>query len=446
MQCKQCGNELDPKAKFCPSCGTPVEGEVTATPEAVPVPPPTASASQTKAEAPKTPWYATTPARIVIGLFGVFMLVSGIMKIVGARGPSSGPTGGGESVTITFGSGDADEGAVDPINATADQTITLPQNGFTYRNRHFAGWMPAGSSDKTVYQPGDQVAASLASKYVAVWDVEIGFDANGGEGSMDTVYVPVDDDYKLPACAFKRPGHIFVGWTTNTDKIGPGTPLYQAGDTWKAVTSVTFYARWEVSTALATVTIDQLDQVTKNTVSDLGGTSNGCLLKVTNGTDENVNVSATFRMFSTGGTLKDKSEDESSCVAPGNSVLLHCYDLKRSTDIEYEVTATKSEDWKRPLNGRVEVKERSLAADKWVVQITNPGPDTVLVTHCRCLLQTPDGQFLGGDSFATATLKPGESLEATFRKDTMFDQDKFTSFEDAERGLEVSGYAYTPHN
>ncbi len=542
MHCKNCGAELNPRAKFCPSCGTAVEAsgpkdeaqaevtpepfapavleplpapepipapepvgtpasesesqpvsapvatpapepepepepvampapeampapapEPTSAPASEPVPTPVPAPGSAPAEGPapktKVPWYASVPARIVIGLFGVFLLVSGIIKLAGVFNPAP-PTdkadkpvvveGAGKPATVTFYGGGTDKGTVEPIETTTGETIKLPENGFESKKHHFAGWarIEDGTDGQDVsattepLAPGTEVVVETEQeKYAAVWDIEVKFDGNGAGGKMDSVYVPIDSDYTLPDNGFESNGLHFIGWTTNHEDIGPGTPLYAVGDTWKATTNVTFVARWQPGTPIQDISITDSGKTIEGSFTGLSGDSNGCILRVTNNTADPLTLETTYRFVNAAGGLRDK-QIETSYIEPGASRLLHATDLKRSDGIEYEIQP-KAEAFHKPIGENVKVEQTSATADELTLKITNPGPNTVLVSHVRCLIKMPDGSIFGGDSYKTGTLKPNESLEATFTKDSMYDFQLFTTFEGAEPTYSIDGYAYS---
>lgn len=67
------------------------------------------------------------------------------------------------------------------------------------------------------------------------------FDANGGEGSMDTQVFTEDYEKALTANAFTREGFSFAGW--NTVRDGSGTS-YTDQQKIKVVADMTLYAQW----------------------------------------------------------------------------------------------------------------------------------------------------------------------------------------------------------
>ena len=60
----------------------------------------------------------------------------------------------------------------------------------------------------------------------------VSFDANGGSGTMEPVYVAKGSDYKLPGCGFSPPeGMVFIGWSVNGSEelLPPNTPVRADG-------------------------------------------------------------------------------------------------------------------------------------------------------------------------------------------------------------------------
>lgn len=80
--------------------------------------------------------------------------------------------------------------------------------------------------------------------------VLIGFDANGGTGSIDAVPVTKGNDYVLPSCTFTAPtGSIFTKWSSAADGSGEigGTPGMIIQTTAETPDSITLYAIWSSS-------------------------------------------------------------------------------------------------------------------------------------------------------------------------------------------------------
>jgi len=73
--------------------------------------------------------------------------------------------------------------------------------------------------------------------------ITIGFDANGGSGSMNPIFAQAGESVVLEANKFTCDGYSFDGW--NTDKDGKGT-AYADKATVKAEEDMTLYAQWKV--------------------------------------------------------------------------------------------------------------------------------------------------------------------------------------------------------
>ena len=70
----------------------------------------------------------------------------------------------------------------------------------------------------------------------------LGFDANGGSGSMSAVELDRNESKNIPANTFTRHGYRFIGWNTTAD--GTGT-AYTEGQTISLTENTTLYAQWE---------------------------------------------------------------------------------------------------------------------------------------------------------------------------------------------------------
>ena len=82
-----------------------------------------------------------------------------------------------------------------------------------------------------------------SDKFVLTTQVTLSYDANGGEGSMESQTYTVGDNATVAANSFTRSGYTFTGWNTKAD--GTGT-AYKANDTFAMPASdVTLYAQWE---------------------------------------------------------------------------------------------------------------------------------------------------------------------------------------------------------
>ena len=99
--CARCGGELTPAARFCPTCGRPVE------PEVGPVPPPTTAPILAGLRPPAwvtTDWPLVGLGAVVLlgGLFGVAALVGMVAAVAGSGSFAALPCGAGVGAHLAF--------------------------------------------------------------------------------------------------------------------------------------------------------------------------------------------------------------------------------------------------------------------------------------------------------------------------------------------------------
>ena len=82
----------------------------------------------------------------------------------------------------------------------------------------------------------------------------VSFDANGGSGTMEPVYVAKGSDYKLPGCGFSPPeGMVFIGWSVNGSEelLPPNTPVRADGSITPAACWSEYYGLYVNDTAVS---------------------------------------------------------------------------------------------------------------------------------------------------------------------------------------------------
>jgi len=127
--------------------------------------------------------------------------------------------------TVTY---DANGGTGSMADAYVVQgkTHTLRENTYTAPYTYaFKEWNVNG----TAYKPGQAIVVNEDTVVKAVWvpGVQIHFDANGGTGIMDDVYVLDGTMYMPPECAFYAPENkYFVFWTYSDNIIENPIPIY----------------------------------------------------------------------------------------------------------------------------------------------------------------------------------------------------------------------------
>ena len=143
--------------------------------------------------------------------------------------------------TITFspGSGSGAGGAMEPLMVPVNETFTLPACAFTPpEGKIFSRW---GASGDLYYQAGDTITATANLLFVAQWRTDrttVGFDRNGGTGSMNPVSLtPAQaSEYTLPECTYAPPADcVFETWQVILPESGeayygePGDLVYLSG-------------------------------------------------------------------------------------------------------------------------------------------------------------------------------------------------------------------------
>ena len=104
-------------------------------------------------------------------------------------------------------------GTMEPVTGLADGgSYTLPKNTFTKDGYVFIGWTYTQGSTSPDYQDQSSFYTYYVgtSKLYAVWAkreevVCISFDANGGGGTMDPIYVKSGERFQMPANTFTPP-------------------------------------------------------------------------------------------------------------------------------------------------------------------------------------------------------------------------------------------------
>lgn len=84
-------------------------------------------------------------------------------------------------------------------------------------------------------------AAETTNENPTQTTIEVVFDANGGEGTMDPIAVKDGDVITVPECTMTKANFEFQGWNTNVD--GSGTD-YQPGAQLTTDVTITLFAQW----------------------------------------------------------------------------------------------------------------------------------------------------------------------------------------------------------
>lgn len=147
-----------------------------------------------------------------------------------------------------------------------DAASKLTKNAFTRAGYTFVGWATSSGGavvygDTASYKMGTGASYTLYAKWTPNVNT-LTFDANGGSGTMDQIKMTTASTVSLPANAFTREGHRFLGWSTSAggSVVYENTVEYTMGTS----SSYTLYAVWE--TLEYTVTVSRNNANVKLTV------------------------------------------------------------------------------------------------------------------------------------------------------------------------------------
>ena len=122
---------------------------------------------------------------------------------------------------------------------------------------HNGKWTTPTSKSYPQYTPEELRSAysgsTMAGTYVWATPVTypVSFNANGGAGSMDTVYVEPTGAYRVPTCDFFRTGYVFAGWNTKADGTGVA---YWENESLTPNEPVELFAQWTEARMVIEVT------------------------------------------------------------------------------------------------------------------------------------------------------------------------------------------------
>jgi uncharacterized repeat protein (TIGR02543 family) len=148
-----------------------------------------------------------------------------------------------EMSAITFNSNGGTE--VPSIIKGVGEVVSEPVSP-TKEGHSFAGWYTDNGTfaNKFIFSTMPSESITLYAK----WDVEkltITFNANGGEGSMDSITVNYGDRVLISTNSYTKKGHSFRIWNTEADGSGSN---YIASRRYYTITkNLTLYAQWNVN-------------------------------------------------------------------------------------------------------------------------------------------------------------------------------------------------------
>ncbi len=156
------------------------------------------------------------------------------------------------------------EGSMNNQIHTAGTSKKLTTVGFERIGYYFAGWAtePEGEVVYTNCQSVIDIGTAGATvELYAVWQkytLTMSFYGNGGEGSMQIIYLPYGETVTLQSNAFVRTGYTFLGWALSPD----GEIVYKNGETITndrtddAHVVQKLYAVWKVNMCTVTFVVD----------------------------------------------------------------------------------------------------------------------------------------------------------------------------------------------
>ena len=181
------------------------------------------------------------------------------------------------------------------------------------------------------------------------------------------------------------------------------------------------------------------------------GTCPGFLI-VENKTKNALDITVTFTYKDSAGAELETSNDYATSVAPDDKAVLAAsfFDGAKSyASTSYTLKCTNSHKNLLPLKDAISVDAVSSTKDKLVLRITNKGEVEQQLYHAIWLGTDKDGYMIGclsydfSDGSGLVKLQPGKSVDVTFQRSNMFDEDAFTAWDDyTEQRCYVSGFCY----
>lgn len=173
-----------------------------------------------------------------------------------------------ETYTLTF---MANNGTADQATQTFTygQSQNLMSNPFTYTGYNFADWNTAADGTGDGYSDHRNMTLTEDMTLYARWTLiptfTVTFNANGGEGTMESQTFMQGVAQALALNTFTRAGYDFMGWNTNASGMGT---YYSDGQSVTLFTTTTLYAKWQKNSSYE-------EPVTKCIVSSIRSNETG---------------------------------------------------------------------------------------------------------------------------------------------------------------------------
>ncbi len=142
------------------------------------------------------------------------------------------------------------EGDMSDFSLKSGESARLPACAYTRVGYTFVGWSTTMTGD-TVYQDKAQYTMGTESTYTlyAQWAICSGvvkFNANGGEGTMESMSMNYAQRKPLEENTFTRQGYQFIGWST--EPAGKVVYVDRGMYTMGEESEYTLYAQWQKKT------------------------------------------------------------------------------------------------------------------------------------------------------------------------------------------------------
>lgn len=150
-------------------------------------------------------------------------------------------------------------GTMDSEKRFTGETKPLPANTFTRAGYEFIGWATS-STGSVVYANQAEFTMPTDSAVIlyAVWESntnELVFNANGGTGTMASMFIDAAKTAILNQCTFTRNGYKFIGWSTTP--TGAVEYANGASYTMGEADMYTLYAQWDYDTYTITYVLNE---------------------------------------------------------------------------------------------------------------------------------------------------------------------------------------------
>ncbi len=126
-------------------------------------------------------------------------------------------------------------------------STNLSKNTYSKEGYTFVSWNTASDGSGTSYADEQSISLTNDLTLYAQWEINkyhITFNANGGNGYLDSQEVYHNVSAKLSKNTYSKEGYTFVSWNTKSDGSGY---LYVDEQSVSLISDITLYAQWEIN-------------------------------------------------------------------------------------------------------------------------------------------------------------------------------------------------------